>query len=42
VERQVRWFAEFLALVGVDLSRLYVTCFRGSAEHGIPRDDAAA
>ncbi len=42
VERQVRWFAEFLALVGVDLSRLYVTCFRGSSEHSIPRDDAAA
>lgn len=42
VERQVRWFADFLALVGVDLARLYVTCFRGSVEHGIPRDETAA
>ena len=42
VEQQVRWFVEFLAHVGVDLERLYVTCFRGSPEHGIPRDDEAA
>lgn len=40
---QIKWFFEFLVdEVGLDPSKIYVTCFIGSDEHGIPRDDEAA
>ncbi len=42
-EQQIRWFFEFLTdVVGLDASKIYVTCFIGDAAHGIPRDDEAA
>ena len=40
---QICWFFEFLVdVVGLDPNKIYVTCFIGSKEHGIPRDDEAA
>lgn len=42
-EQQIRWFFEFLTdIVGLDASKIYVTCFIGDEAHGIPRDDEAA
>jgi alanyl-tRNA synthetase len=42
-EQQIRWFFEFLTdVVGLDPSKIYVTCFIGDESHGIPRDDEAA
>lgn len=42
-EDQIRWFFSFLTdEVGLDPEKLYVSCFIGSKEHGIPRDDEAA
>lgn len=42
-EQQIRWFFEFLTdVAGLDPSKIYVTCFIGSEEDGIPRDDEAA
>jgi alanyl-tRNA synthetase len=42
-EEQIRWFFDFLTReVGLDPSKLYVTCFLGSEEYGIERDDEAA
>lgn len=42
-EQQIRWFFEFLTeRVGLDPSKLYVTCFIGDVENGIQRDDEAA
>ncbi len=42
-EDQIRWFFEFLVdVVGLDPQKIYVTCFIGSKEHAIPRDDEAA
>jgi len=42
-EQQIRWFFEFLTdVVGLDPSKLYVSCFIGDEAHGIPRDDEAA
>lgn len=42
-EQQIRWFFEFLTDVsGLDPNKLYVSCFIGDEEHGIPRDDEAA
>lgn len=42
-EQQIRWFFEFLVdVVGLDPSKIYVTCFIGDEAHGIPRDDEAA
>lgn len=42
-KEQIRWFFTFLVdMVGLDPNRIYVTCFIGSEEHGIPRDDEAA
>lgn len=42
-EQQIRWFFEFLVdVVGLDPTRLYVSCFIGDPEHGLPRDDEAA
>jgi alanyl-tRNA synthetase len=42
-EQQIRWFFEFLTdVVGLDASKIYVTCFIGDEAHGIPRDIDAA
>lgn len=42
-EQQIRWFFEFLTeKVGLAPEKLYVTCFIGDKENGIPRDDEAA
>jgi alanyl-tRNA synthetase len=42
-EQQIRWFFEFLVdVVGLDPARLYVSCFVGDGQHGLPRDDEAA
>ena len=42
-EEQIRGFFEFLTQeVGLDPKKLYVTCFIGSEEYGIPRDTEAA
>ncbi len=42
-EQQIRWFFKFLVdTVGLDPHKLYVTCFIGDEEQGIPRDDEAA
>jgi alanyl-tRNA synthetase len=40
---QIEWFFNFLVdEVGLDPQKLYVSCFIGSKDHGIPRDDDAA
>lgn len=42
-KEQIGWFFEFLVdVVGLDPSKIYVTCFIGSQKHNIPRDDEAA
>lgn len=42
-KEQIEWFFEFLTeVVGLDPSKLYVSCFIGDKKHGIPRDDEAA
>jgi alanyl-tRNA synthetase len=42
-EDQIRWFFEFLTdVVGLDPSKLYVSCFIGSGKHGIPKDTETA
>lgn len=42
-EEQIRGFFEFLTReVGLDPSRVYVTCFIGNEKYGIPRDTEAA
>lgn len=42
-DQQIRWFFEFLTeIVGLDPNKLYVSCFIGSKEHNIPRDDESA
>ncbi|MDB5170584.1 MAG: alaS [Candidatus Saccharibacteria bacterium] len=42
-EQQIRWFFEFLVdVVGLDPNKIYATCFIGSEEHGIERDDTSA
>ena len=42
-EEQIAWFFEFLTeVVWLDPEKLYVTCFIGDQENGIPRDDEAA
>ncbi|NLA42995.1 alanine--tRNA ligase [Candidatus Saccharibacteria bacterium] len=41
--QQIEWFFEFLTdVVGLDPQKIYVTCFIGDEEHGIPRDTEAA
>jgi alanyl-tRNA synthetase len=40
---QIEWFFTFLVdVVGLDPEKLYVTCFIGDKDAGIPRDDEAA
>ena len=42
-KEQVEWMFEFLTeVVGLDASKLYVTCFIGAPEYGIPKDTEAA
>ena len=42
-EQQVEWMFEFLdTVVGLDMSRLYITCFIGAPEYGIAKDTEAA
>jgi alanyl-tRNA synthetase len=42
-EQQIRAFFTFLVdIVGLDPEKLYVSCFMGDDEYGIPRDDEAA
>lgn len=42
-KEQVPWMFEFLTeVVGLDPSKLYVTCYMGNEEFGIPKDSEAA
>ncbi len=42
-KEQIEWYFEFLVdVVGLDPSKLYVTCFIGDEASGIPRDDESA
>lgn len=42
-EQQIEWMFEFLCdVVGLDMSRLYVTCFIGAPQYGIDKDTEAA
>ncbi len=42
-KEQIPWLFEFLVdVVGLDPSKLYVSCFIGSEKDGIPRDDESA
>ena len=42
-EEQIRNFFEFLtSVVGLDPSKIYVTCFIGNEKYGIPKDTEAA
>ncbi len=42
-KQQIEWFFEFLTkIVGLDPKKIYVSCFAGNEEYGIPRDDESA
>ena len=42
-DQQIRWMWEFLSeVVGLDMSRVYVTCYIGDDRYGIPKDTEAA
>lgn len=42
-DQQIRWMWEFLSsVVGLDMSRVYVTCYIGDERYGIPKDTEAA
>lgn len=42
-EQQIEWMFEFLdEVVGLDMSRLYVTCYAGNERLNIPKDTEAA
>jgi alanyl-tRNA synthetase len=42
-KEQIEWYFEFLVdVVGLDANNLYVTCFIGDENSGIPRDNEAA
>lgn len=42
-EQQIEWMFEFLSdVVGLDMSRVYITCFIGAPEYSIPKDTEAA
>lgn len=42
-QEQLPWFFEFLVdIVGLDPSKLYVTCFIGDDKNGIPKDEESA
>jgi len=42
-EQQIEWMFEFLSdVVGLDMSKVYVTCFMGDERYVIPKDSKAA
>ncbi|NCU37767.1 alanine--tRNA ligase [Candidatus Saccharibacteria bacterium] len=42
-QQQIEWMFEFLTdIVGLDARRLYITCYIGAPEYGIPKDTEAA
>ena len=42
-QQQIEWMFEFLKdVVGLDMSRVYVTCYIGDERYGIPKDTEAA
>ena len=42
-KEQIEWMWDFLSnIVGLDVSKLYVTCYIGAPEYGIPKDMEAA
>ena len=42
-QQQIEWMYEFLSdVVGLDMSKLYVTCYAGNERLGIPKDTEAA
>lgn len=42
-DQQIRWMYEFLSeVVGLDMDRVYITCFIGAPEYGIDKDTEAA
>lgn len=42
-DQQIRWMWEFLSeVVGLDMSKVYVTCYIGDERYGIPKDTEAA
>ncbi len=42
-QQQIEWMFEFLSdVVGLDMSRVYVTCYIGDDRYGIPKDTEAA
>jgi len=42
-EQQIKWMFEFLSeVVGLDMDRVYVTCYIGDERYGIPKDTEAA
>ena len=41
-DQQIEWIAEFLFdVVGLDASKVYVSCYIGNEQYGIPRDEEA-
>lgn len=42
-QEQIEWMYEFLSdVVGLDMSRVYITCYSGEETFGIPKDTEAA
>ena len=42
-KQQIEWMWEFLSeVVGLDMSKIYVTCYIGDEKYGIPKDAEAA
>ncbi len=42
-QQQIEWMFEFLSeVVGLDMSKVYVTCYIGDDRYGIPKDTEAA
>ena len=42
-DEQIRWMWQFLSeVVGLDMSKVYVTCYIGDERYGIPKDTEAA
>src|SRR3982750_2317917 len=42
-EQQIEWMFEFLStVVGLDMDKVYLTCFIGAPEYGVPKDTEAA
>ncbi len=42
-KQQIEWMWEFLSeVVGLDMSKIYVTCYIGDEKYGIPKDTEAA